>query len=34
MFLLFGSKGVYVPLEIRFGAEMAGTKRALEHRFF
>jgi len=34
MSLLFGSKSVHVPLEVRFGAEMARTRRALEHRFF
>jgi len=33
MSLLFGSKSIYVPLEIRFGAEMTRTKRTLEHRF-
>ena len=31
--LLFGSKSIHVPLEVRFGAEMTRTKRALEHRF-
>lgn len=34
MSLLFCSKSVHVPLEVRFGAEMARAKRALKHRFF